>query len=344
MTYGVSFVIPCRNSASRLPATLKHLARQKVNAAVPWEVIVVDNASTDDTVDVAVTSWPQDPPAPLRVLHEPQLGAGHARSRGLTAARYEFVSCLDDDNWVCPDWVTLVAETMTEHPRVGACGSLGEAVCEGPVPGWFDEFKWVYAIGPWGEAPGDVTEKHAYGWSAGLTIRKTAWDQLQKDGFRAALTGRTGNSMIAGEDSELCYALRLSGWRWWYEPRLSFQHYLPAARLKWRYLRRLHRGLGGASVVIEKYVEALDGTLSVQRGRWIRNAWLRQSYYDTRKLVGFRSRLAKALFGPCEGDAEVLAIESQYGRLYALLRSRRRYEEITSRIARFTLAQDPILR
>src|ERR1700730_6467372 len=116
---GVSVVICCHNSAQLLPQTLSHLAAQELTDVV-WEVIVIDNASTDETARVARESWPPGNPAPMRVINEPQLGLSYARWCGFKEARYEFVCFVDDDNWVCPGWVRTVSEVMTTHPEVGA--------------------------------------------------------------------------------------------------------------------------------------------------------------------------------------------------------------------------------
>src|SRR5438552_1053990 len=123
MNLGVSVVVCCHNSAPRLTATLTHLAVQQVHGDLQWEVIVVDNASTDDTAGVAHDAWPRSLPI-LRVVHECALGLAHARSRGLSEARYEIVSFIDDDNWVDPDWVKVLADVMAQHPDIGACGGL----------------------------------------------------------------------------------------------------------------------------------------------------------------------------------------------------------------------------
>ena len=48
---------------------------------MPWEVLIIDNASTDGTTEVARTYW-QDGPAPIRVINEPRLGVRYARERG----------------------------------------------------------------------------------------------------------------------------------------------------------------------------------------------------------------------------------------------------------------------
>jgi glycosyltransferase involved in cell wall biosynthesis len=84
---GVSLVVCTHEGATRLPAVLAHLAAQRVVAALPWEVVVVDNASTDGTAAVARAMWPTTAPAPLRVIAEPRPGVGHARLRGLDEER-----------------------------------------------------------------------------------------------------------------------------------------------------------------------------------------------------------------------------------------------------------------
>jgi glycosyltransferase involved in cell wall biosynthesis len=106
--HGVSIIICCHNSSTKLPATLSHLRKQQVPRELPWEVVVVDNASTDGTSCVALNNWPQDAPTTLRVVTEKRLGLSHARTRGLLEAKYEIVSFIDDDNWVCSSWVKLL--------------------------------------------------------------------------------------------------------------------------------------------------------------------------------------------------------------------------------------------
>ena len=96
---GVSIMICCHNGAARLPETLAHLSRQKVDPGIPWEVLIVDNASTDDTAPRARQLWPESAPAPLRIIPEPQQGKPYACLRGLNEARYEFLGIIDDDNW-----------------------------------------------------------------------------------------------------------------------------------------------------------------------------------------------------------------------------------------------------
>ena len=136
MPSGVSVIICCYNSAERLPETLRHLSAQKVPEGLPWEVVLVDNASKDDTVATARRCWPASTPAELRVVVEPEAGLSHARLRGIRGARYDLISFLDDDNWAAADWIERVHALFSSRPDLGACGGRIEGRlrdCAAPV-------------------------------------------------------------------------------------------------------------------------------------------------------------------------------------------------------------------
>ncbi len=141
------------------------------------------------------------------------------------------------------------------------------------------------------------------------------------------LTGRKGTSLTAGEDTELCFALRSVGWRLWYEPRLRFKHLLPSGRLQWSYLRGLHRGFGAAEAVLDAYQFARKGGITKRKGRFLQNACLRQMIIETKALLRFRGKLVRALYQPLEGDPDALDIERLTGKIRELVRTRNAYEE-----------------
>lgn len=325
MSEGVSVVVCCYNSAERLPRTLGHLAAQHVRDGLQWEVIVVDNASTDDTSRVALTCWPAAAPAPLHVVREPRLGLSYARRRGFGEAKYEIISFVDDDNWVCSEWVQFTSEVMGQQSDVGACGGLTEALCEVTPPWWFERYKDDYAIGAQAQEPGDITWTRGWLWGAGLSVRKSAWQQLVSDGFRFSLTGRQGSGLGAGEEVELCYALRSAEWRLWYDPRLQLRHFLPAHRLKWSYLRSLHRGFGAATVGYDPYYFALKQKPSTLKESQ-EYTWQWQVLAALRSLYRYRRKMRLWFRQPMEGDTDALYIEDLVGRLIELLRRRRLYD------------------
>lgn len=333
MTLGISVVVCCHNSAQRLPQTLTHLAAQQVHEGLQWEVIVVDNASMDETSQVALNCWPADRPALLRVVCEPRLGLSYARHRGLAEAEYEIVSFIDDDNWVCSNWVQLVAEVMSQHPDIGACGGFSEPVCEVSPPQWFNIYKECYAIGSQGEEAGNITGTRGIFWGAGLSVRASAWQQLIDKKFKFLLVDRQGTTLGAGSDSELCYALRLAGWRLWYEPRLRMRHFIPIKRLKWTYLRRICRGFGASSVGLAPYIHALHRKTDGHAVR-IKQIWYWQVLATLITLSRSPLKLVQALLNDMEGDPEVLSLEGQLGKLFELMQRRRMFDLSFSEVSR----------
>ena len=325
MSEGVSIVICCYNAGRLLPQTLACLAAQRLSTAPPpAEVIVVDNASSDETARVALDSWPSDCRIPLRVVHEPTPGLTHARLRGIAEARYEIVCFVDQDNRVAPDWIETVATVMAEHGEVGACGGQTEVVADEVLPSWFEQFQNCYAVGPQGNDAGDITDTRGYLWGAGLCLRKRAWQVLSEKQFSFSLYDRRGQELSAGGDAELCYALRLTGWRLWYEPRLKMHHFMTPERLNWAYLRRVSRGFGAATTGFDSYEMAIKGAPAGFTER-LRRTWSWQTLATIKALLRKPLKLLRAPLSSMDGDADALRIETLWGRLLDLVKNRENY-------------------
>ena len=120
----VSVVMPVYNGESFLRESLESVLAQDYE---PFEVVVVDDGSTDATADIA-QSFPG-----VRYLKQTQSGAGEARNRGIVAARGELVANVDADD-VLPPWKLRVqAAYLVEHPEVGCV--LGRQEWINPPPG-----------------------------------------------------------------------------------------------------------------------------------------------------------------------------------------------------------------
>src|SRR6185437_8424396 len=105
MAPGISVIICCYNSATRLPETLKHLAAQHC-PELNWELLIIDNASSDATSAEAPALWMQfGSTVPMRVIPEPTAGLSHARNKGVAEARHELILFCDDDNHFAPDYL-----------------------------------------------------------------------------------------------------------------------------------------------------------------------------------------------------------------------------------------------
>ena len=236
--HGITILICCHNSRSRIPAVLEHLLRQDAPATIGWEVLVIDNASSDATSDVARSVWPDGHPIPLRVVLEPNLGLTNARNKGIAEARYDIISFVDDDNWVGPEFVRTVYSLMQNRPEMGACGCRIEEVCEIDPPDWFNAFKLFFALSPEDEIYGWVGDPDKFLPGAGLSVRQAAFRDILALGFTPTLSGRSGKSLLSGEDLELGAALRLAGWKLWREESVTIKHFMPAGRLTWCYMKK----------------------------------------------------------------------------------------------------------
>ncbi|SIR44475.1 glycosyltransferase [Pontibacter lucknowensis] len=236
MRLGISIVICTYNGAKLLPETIRHIASQRISSHIKWEVLVVDNASTDKTSEVVLEEWEkQGQPTLLHLFHQPRQGLTYARELALSHANYEFVLFCDDDNWLCPDYLSLAYQLMIAHPEIGVLGGNGELVFESPPPEWAVGHGF-FANGPQAKVPGPVSRQFVYG--AGCVIRKSAYDTLLHAGFKPLLTDRMAGTLTAGGDYELCYAIAMAGYTIWYEDKLKFKHFMPAARLNWAYFIR----------------------------------------------------------------------------------------------------------
>ena len=118
----VSIIICCFNSAKRLPETLQHLMAQEVPAKIPWEVIVVDNGSSDNTSQIAKELWQSD--VPFRAVPEPKVGLSNARNRGLRESKGNLICFIDDDVWPHVDWLKNMVEFAIHSDADAICGKV----------------------------------------------------------------------------------------------------------------------------------------------------------------------------------------------------------------------------
>jgi len=330
---GVSLIICCHNSADKLPPTIKHVNELAVSSNIPWELIIVDNASTDGTADKAANLLSVDLKGRSRIVAENKMGLKHARLKGIVESQYEYICFIDDDNWICPEWVDTVYDIMSGHPEVGACGGIGIASFESNPPPWFDQYEGCYAVGPQGDSTGYVADARGYLWGAGLTVRRAAWDEIIRNGFSFTLSGRYGTNLSSGEDSEICFALRCYGWRLWYDEKLSYYHELPPGRLTWSYLKKLYQGFGASEVVLGTYKEYMGS--NIENMIEFQNSWIA----DARSIINsYRNRYAQLLLLLCrenEGSAKVTEFYWHFGKFLAIIRLRSSYDDIKRQIFSF---------
>lgn len=257
---GITILIATYNGASRITETISYIGAQKGLDEFDCELIVIDNASHDNTRDMAKAACERLPKnIPFQVLQQPIAGKNAALEVGYAAAKYEYILICDDDNFLAPDYLLTGFRIMEAIPQIGALGGLGVAVFETEAPDWCPE---GYACGPQGSRSGDISDvakgERCAVFGAGCFYRMSALRQLQSLGFENILSTRRGQRVdVSGEDYELCHAMALIGYKIWYDDRLLFRHLMPAARMTIAKLLSLKKGDGVQDYVLRLYVKAL---------------------------------------------------------------------------------------
>ena len=136
----VTVVIPCYNKSAFVAAAIKSVQEQSFE---DWELIVVDDASTDNSSDRIRGAIANEPRARL-ITHAENLGVAHARNTGVTEGAGEYIWCLDADDACAPTYLETMVEGLQEDPRLAivytgltvmdAEGKLRDAVHTWPLP------------------------------------------------------------------------------------------------------------------------------------------------------------------------------------------------------------------
>lgn len=244
--------IPTYNGEHRLPEVLDklrecgaYIMRSQINTEnFSWEVLVIDNNSTDNTKKVVENyqkTWIKN--YPLRYCQEQQQGAGFARQKAIKEAKSELIGFLDDDNLPAENWLVAAYEFAQKYPKAGAFGSQIHPLYEVEPPDNFAKIAPFLAITERGEKPLLYQpSSKLLPPSAGLVIRKQAW--LGNVPNKLILTGRANGKMLTSEDLEVLSHIQQSNWEIWYNPTMEIYHKIPHWRLEKSYLTSLIRGIG----------------------------------------------------------------------------------------------------
>lgn len=273
MNRGITVLLCTYNGAPRLPETLAHLSRQQVNNDLNWEIIVIDNASTDKTSEVAEKEWSKYNLSAVgfSIIPEPRAGKINALETGALHSKYEYLLICDDDNWLSPGYLQTTIDTLDADPQIGATGGQSFAVNDtGIFPAWFEDYKDGYAVGQQGVVSGDVTSR-GYLFGAGLGTRTKLYLEMYEN-HPSLLIGRQGQKLSAGEDNEYCQRLILRGFKLYYESNLTFQHYMPQNRLEESYRKALFAGFDESHKILDKYnqITKLTNKLLKNPLNWLR--------------------------------------------------------------------------
>ncbi|MBJ6119792.1 glycosyltransferase family 2 protein [Pontibacter sp. BT310] len=254
MSIGVSVIVCCYNSESRIPTTLEYLANQQLDADTNLEIIIVNNNSTDKTAEIAVKTWASFSSSFLfQIVNQPIPGLSAAREKGIEAATFDILIFCDDDNWLSPDYVIKAYEILKSNTKIAAVGGINLGVFETPPPKWITIFEASYALGNQGSMDFEVLQGNKYIVGAGMALNKLAYIDIKQRGFNFFLTDRIGNKIVGGGDVELCYILKIAGYQIAFSSELTLEHYMPTSRMTESYLTKMWHNYSYSWLVFEAY-------------------------------------------------------------------------------------------
>jgi glucosyl-dolichyl phosphate glucuronosyltransferase len=224
------------NRADLLGDTLDSIRTQRTDRA--WDVLVVDNQSSDDTAKV-VASRVAGYPVPLRYAFEPQQGKSHALNTGLSLTDRDVIVFTDDDVQVTQGWLDAACDPLERDPGLEYTGGPVRPLWGAEPPHWFDQehpHLWgTLAILDYGRDPFVFEERRKVPLGVNMAVRRRLFDRI--GGFHPAF-GRTGTSLLGQEQAEFFIRTRAAGARGCYSPVMEVRHVVPAARLNKAYFRR----------------------------------------------------------------------------------------------------------
>ena len=228
-----SIVIATYNRAAMLKDTLESLSHLQPSA--PWEVVVVDNNSPDDTRAIVEAAAPSFPVA-LRYAFEKEQGRSAALNCGFRLAEGEIIVTTDDDVRVAPDWLDQI-EFGLAAKQCDYVGGRVVPIWEAAPPRWLPRGGsrlWaVIALLDYG--PESIAFGKRVPLGVNMAMRREA---IERAGGFDTTIGRKAGTLLGQEVREWCIRARAAGLRGFYVPELVVRHIIPAARLNKKYFRR----------------------------------------------------------------------------------------------------------
>lgn len=229
----ITVILVTYNRCQSLAKALESVAASRLPESIEWEVLVVDNNSSDQTPRI-VAEFSQRYPGSFRYLFEPNPGKSHGLNAGIRAARGDILAFIDDDVTAEATWLQNLTAILHSGEWAGAGGRI-------LLERNFSPPRWLSLDGPYnmsGMLAGfDLGEKACkldeppYG--TNMAFRKEIFEKYGD--FRTDLGPRPG-SEIRNEDTEFGRRLMAAGERLWYEPSAVVYHPVPPERLTRKYL------------------------------------------------------------------------------------------------------------
>ncbi len=261
-----SIIIPTFNRAALLGPTLDCIA-ERCRLDHAWEVIVVDNNSTDPTREV-VSSRIASYPVPLRYAFEHRQGRSHALNTGIAASDAPILVFTDDDVLVGDSWLQAAVAPMVRGD-IDYTGGPVRPIWEVARPNWLSMDRsdvWgTIAILDYGPEQFVFEERRRVPLGANMAVRRALLDRIGM--FDGRLGRSSGRQLLGQEVPEFLARARAAGARGMYIPEMMVDHHVPARRLTKQYFRRWWYGKGLSRAQLDRLQPVTELGVDLSKAR-----------------------------------------------------------------------------
>lgn len=287
----ISVVLCTLNRDYYLRSALHSLVNQSLSHE-KFEILVVDNGSTDRTKEVVTEEFCL-PSNNIFYIYEPKTGANNARNTGLKAARGDYIVFFDDDAIASPKWLeNILDKFQSSLPNIGCIGGKIDPIWESPRPDWLPDgllgYLTILDISP---VP-KILSKGEFLYSVNFAFNKAVLESV--GGFEVGLD-RIGNNLLSNGDIMVQKRIQDQGYVCFYDPEISVQHQIQASRLQpeWFYKRAYWQGIS-EGVMKKRYNKSIFIHLAVSIKAWF---YLLGAYFSFPYL--FSNNLNKFVVSKC---------------------------------------------
>jgi glycosyltransferase involved in cell wall biosynthesis len=306
----ISVAICTYNNAAKLAVALESLKDMACPPGLDYEILVIDNNSSDETKDV-VEQYRHVWGPRLRYVFEPNQGLSHARNRAMKEAAGDILSYIDDDIKADAHWLSAVAGAFERYADAAVVGGRSYLLFPSNPPVWLsDKCQLLLSRLDYGDEAIVGTEEDLFGLN--FSVRK-AWLE-RVGGFNTSL-GRCGRSLLSGEESDLLKRIRALGGIAVYEPAAVVGHIVPPERMRIRWFLMRFLSAGKNNVVMARkdglavpsvsqavvHVVRCTGSIfkSVVFGDWSRKTLADKLLVAAAALGGLDGRIRLVFEGGC---------------------------------------------
>ncbi len=235
----LSFIVCTYNRDGYIYQCLSCLAAN--SHADAWEIVLVDNNSTDRTATECQRFAADYPQVDYRYFLETQQGLSYARNRGMHEALGDWFVFLDDDAMVGADYVERLLGFLQQYPDAAAFGGQIVPFFEDKAPDWLNPWAlgFVSALEMGGQVRRFAKGKFPIGANMGI-----ARSMIARVGeFNTAL-GRTKNQLLGGEEKDIFLRMQALDAPIYYFPGIAVNHCIPPHRTTPAFIEKLGYGVG----------------------------------------------------------------------------------------------------